>query len=102
VEQSVDPAGRLNEALFHEYPQAPDADVLVSLLPGDATQGSVGSLRHGQRGKVLDNVTQWPLRGRVESGLYELAIQAAPGFRDFSDFIAVKPPATREEVELSP
>ncbi len=101
VEQSVDPAGRLNEALFHEYGAPPDVDVTVSLQPEAATHGSAGSLRHGKLGFVLENATEWPMQGRFVAGFYELSIKPAAGFQRFSDFISVRPPAAHEDVELT-
>lgn len=102
VEQSVDPAGRLNEALLHEYAVPPDVDVTVSLRPEAATHGSVGSLRHGKLGFVLQDATAWPLQGRFVAGFYELAIEPAAGFQRYSDFISVRPPSAHEDVELTP
>lgn len=102
AEQRVDPAGRVSEALFHEFDVPPHVEVIVELAPAQARQGSVGSLRHVQRGAVLDNVTTWPMRGEVEAGIYTLLVQACPGFRDHADYISVVPPPTPATVELTP
>jgi hypothetical protein len=102
AEQTVDPTGRLNDAVLHEFAATPKCDLRVDLLPAAATAGSLGSLRHGQRGMIVDNVSDWPLVRQVDAGIYEIKIDTPDPFADFSDFLNLEPPAQNPQINVEP
>jgi len=100
--QTADPAGRVSNAMLHEYVSTPKVDLRVALSPVDAVRVSTGSLRHGQLGMVVENYTNWPLERPVDAGVYEMKIEVTNGFRSYSDLLMIKPPNEIRNIDLSP
>lgn len=101
AKQTVDPTGRLNDALFHEYPQTPQVDLRVNLLPPAATLGSQGLLENGQEVIIAQNVNSWPMEERVDAGLYKIRIDTPEGYKNYSDFLSLNPPDENREIDVT-
>ena len=101
AEQTIDPAGILNNALFHEYEQTPKVDLRVDLLPTAATAGSQGLLEDGQARIVVQNVSDWPMEERLDAGIYKIKIDTPDGFLNFSDFLSLSPPDEYREIDVT-
>ena len=102
VEQTADHAGRMGNAVFHEYPQTPEVDLHVQISPAAARPQSRGSLRHGRLGMIVEHFKDWPLQQNVAAGLYEIKIDAGSGFRSYSDIVSFSPPVYATTISLDP
>lgn len=102
ADQTADPAGRVTDAVLHEYSNPPKVDLRVALSPDAAVPVSTGSLRHGQLGMIVDNYKNWPLVRPVDAGIYEVKIDTTNGFKGFNDFLTFKPPTEDRNIDLTP
>lgn len=101
AEQSVEIAGKVHEAVLHEYPSAPLVALTVNLLPGDAGDHCTGTLKLDASIVVRDVISEWPLKDSFEAGLYLLNVKADAPFADKDRIIRVNPPATDENVSVA-
>lgn len=101
VEQTVDFAGRVTEAAFHLYETPPSADLSVSLKPVERAKGCVGSLHNGRSEAIVKEVKSWPLKQRVEAGIYLVRVDTPKHAYDRQELIGVVPPELSHTVDLS-
>ena len=102
AEQSVDIAGKIHEAVFHEYPRAPKVDLHIELLPEDAKPLSRGTLKHNASRVVVENFADWPMQEQVDAGLYLLNIQSDAPFKNKDEILRLDPPEKTTEVDVGP
>lgn len=102
VEQSVDIAGKIHEAIFHEYESAPKVDLCIDLSPENAKAVSKGCLKLNASIPVVEDFSNWPLRRSVDMGLYLLDIQTTAPFQPKSDVLSIKPPAKTASYDVTP
>ena len=100
VEQSVDIAGKIHEAVFHEYAVAPNVDLRIDLSPAEAIPVSKGSLKHKGIIPIVENYSDWPLQQSVEAGLYSLDIQTADPYKPRFELLEIKPPEKHAEYNV--
>lgn len=102
AEQSVDVSGRVNEAVIHELPAAPSVDLHLDVAPKLARPMSRGTLRQNGDSVVVSDYSAWPLRRRVDAGLYLLNVQSDAPYLSCNQLLNIKPPAMTKEVKVSP
>ena len=100
VSQTVDPAGRLNDALFHEHRSIPKADLKVEVVPDSMATTCSASLRQIGQPAMVKAFTRWPILCEVDAGLYELSIAIGATGSNHSEALTVKPPMLETEVRL--
>jgi hypothetical protein len=100
--QSVDIAGTVQEAVFHEYPDVPKVDLLVELLPDQAMGSCSGTLTDDDDTVVVDAAIDWPLRRRLEAGLYSLSVEAQAPYRRKSKALHLLPPSAAAKINVGP
>lgn len=98
--QTIDTAGRLANVVLHEYPRSPDVALTVAISPEAEAERCVGSLRHGQRGLIRQDVTEWPMQQTVEAGIYEVLVKL-PEREPVSLMDLANPPVSQWQVEVS-
>jgi hypothetical protein len=102
VEQTVDPAGRLINAVFHTYQKTPIADLTIALSPMEQAQGCVGCLRNGALKTVVQGVRDWPMTQRLEAGIYTIEVVTPGHAYDRAESLGLTPPSLDHTVELVP
>lgn len=102
AEQSVDIAGKIHEAVFHELSKPPTVDLHIDVRPEPARPLSRGTLLQNGTTVVVNDYSAWPLSKPVDAGLYLLNIKSSPPYQDRSGIIDVKPPVATKEFEVSP
>jgi hypothetical protein len=100
VEQTVDSAGKIGEAVFHEFAVAPNVDLSIVLSPAAAIPVCRGSLKLNASVPIVDNYTDWPLHQSVGAGLYLFTIQTDEPFKSKSDILNIEPPESRAEYNV--
>jgi hypothetical protein len=100
VEQTVDIAGKIHEAIFHEYASVPSVDLRVELLPNEAKLISKGTLKQNASKVIVEGYCDWPMYERVEAGLYLLSIQADAPFVSKDEIMQLIPPTKFAEVNV--
>ena len=100
VEQSVDIAGKINEAIFHEYADIPSVDLRVELLPNEAKPISKGTLKQNASEVIVEDFNDWPMQEQVEAGLYLLSIQADAPFVSKDEILRLEPPTKSTSVNV--
>lgn len=93
VEQSVDIAGKIHEAIFHEYVFAPKVDLRIDLSPENAKPVSKGWLKLNAQIPVIEDFSNWPMQQSIDAGLYLLDIKTIAPFQPKSDLLDIKPPS---------
>jgi hypothetical protein len=102
AEQSVDVAGKIHEAVVHEFEVTPQVDLRVELLPEHARPVSRGSLKQNAKTVIVENFTDWPLQRQVDAGLYLLNIEADAPFENWDEILNLDPPEMTAEVDVAP
>ncbi len=102
AEQSVDIAGKIHEAVVHEFEETPQVDLRVELLPEAARAVSRGSLKHDATTVIVEDFTDWPLQEKVDAGLYLLNIEAEAPFESWNQILDLDPPEMTAEVDVEP
>jgi hypothetical protein len=102
--QSVDIAGRPNNAVFHEYPQTPKVDLCVELLPDAAANSCKGCLEDNTAVDVVIKNPPWPMYEKVDAGLYKIKIHPVRGLlnRLYSRLISLNPPDQYIKINVGP
>jgi hypothetical protein len=93
VEQSVDIAGKIHEAVFHEYSAAPKVSLHIDLAPENAKPVSKAWLKLNATIPVVEDFSDWPMQQSVGAGLYLLDIKTAAPFQPKTDLLDIKPPS---------
>ncbi len=101
AEQTVDPTGRLNDAVFHEYPEVPDVDLQIDLIPDAANNKSKCSLRSDSYVLINEQVN-WPITSKVDAGLYEIQVVSPADFKSFNKFVSLMPPSANPKIDVTP
>lgn len=101
VEQSVDIAGKPNDAIFHEYSEIPIVDLTVALGPDDAKSVSKGTLMYDASLPIIQDFKDWPMHKPVEAGLYLLKIEASPPFTNKAKILSLKRPEEYAEINMA-
>jgi hypothetical protein len=101
AEQSVDVAGRVLDAVFHEFGAAPQADLCVDLAPPEAQAAARATLKLDDE-IVVDDAGDWPLKRRVDAGLYRLDVVAGAPYVPRQKVLSIKPPATAFNIKVTP
>lgn len=100
AEQSVDIAGKILEAVFHECVATPKVDLRINLLPDEAKAVSRGTLKLNASDPVVQDFVDWPMQQPVDAGLYLLDVQADTPFSSRSKILNCSPPGMTEEVDV--
>lgn len=100
AEQTVDPAGRLNDAVFHEYPDTPAVYLQIDLIPDTANNKSKGSLRNDNE-VLINEQLDWPIVSQVAAGLYEIQVTSPTGFKSFNKFVSLMPPQANPKIDVT-
>jgi hypothetical protein len=100
ADQSVDIAGKVHEAVFHELAEAPQVDLLVQLQPDGANGNCTGKLSLDATLVVREDIVDWPFHDQLRAGLYLLNVRASEPFKDKNHILRVKPPSTDETVKV--
>jgi hypothetical protein len=93
VDQSVDIAGKIHEAIFHEYVGVPKVNLHIDLSPQNAWPVSKAWLKLNANIPVVENFSNWPLQQSIDAGLYLLDIKTAAPFQPKTDLMDIKPPS---------
>jgi hypothetical protein len=101
AEQSVDIAGRVLEAVFHEFDGAPQADLQVDLAPPEAQPKARATLKLDDE-VVVDDLAEWPLKRRVEAGLYLLDVATDAPYVPRQKVLNIKPPSISTRITVTP
>lgn len=100
-EQNVDPTGRVRDAVVQRFERTPLVDLRVDLSPAEAGAAARARLL-ATGGRALDSDgTAWPLRWKVEAGLYVLEVEVPPPFRRHTEPLMLAPPEKVHDVRLS-
>jgi hypothetical protein len=85
----------------HRFANPPDVDIVVNLLPADATPVPVPELLFdGETPQDID--PSWPLRFRGDAGLYLLKVTVAPPLtKGVNKPLQALPPGCQHEVRVS-
>jgi hypothetical protein len=100
IEQSVDIAGKIHEAVFHEYAETPLVTLSVELTPDNAKTVSKGTLSQNASIPILENFTDWPMHKPVKAGLYLLSVESSPPFINKNEILSLKPPEKNTEINV--
>ena len=92
VEQSVEIAGKIANAVVHELKVVPSVDLTIELEPAGAIGASTGELAFDATKVVVKDFKDWPLHEKVKAGLYLLKIQADPPFQKHEGLLDIEPP----------
>lgn len=101
AEQSVDTAGRIGEAVIHEFEVPPQADLQVDLAPPEAQPKARATLKLDDD-VVVDDLSEWPLKRRVDAGLYRLDVATDAPYVPRQRVLNIKPPSTSTSVTVTP
>jgi hypothetical protein len=102
VEQSVDIAGKIHEAVLHELPAPPKVDLRIDVRPEAARLVSRGTLKQNADAVVVQDFAAWPLQRQVDAGLYLMSVESSAPFVGRNKLLNVKPPTETTEVSVSP
>jgi hypothetical protein len=100
VEQSVDIAGKIHEAVFHEFAVPPNVDLKIILSPSEAIGVTRGWLRFKGSVPIVENYSDWPLQQSVGAGLYTIEIQTSDPFKPIFEPLDVRPAEVRAEGDV--
>ncbi len=98
VDQSVDIAGKIHEAVFQEFNSPPKVDLKIELLPNRAASLSKGTLKLNGTKVIFQDFGNWPSQDQVDAGLYQLSIQADPPFASKVELLQFKRPQEIAEI----
>lgn len=101
VEQSVDIAGKIHDAVFHVYTVPPNVDLSIVLSPAEAIGVTTGSLKFKGSIPIVENYSAWPLQQSVGAGLYSIDIQTSDPYKPKFDILDVRPPEKRAEYDVA-
>jgi hypothetical protein len=101
IEQSVDIAGKIHEAVFHEYAETPMVALSVDLIPDEARLVSKGTLSQNATIPILEDFVDWPMQKPVQAGLYLLSVESTPPFINKNEILSLKPPEKNKEINVS-
>ncbi len=102
ADQSVDIAGKIHEAVFHECPTAPKVDLRINVVPDEAQAVSRGTLKMNATDVIVENFVNWPMHEHVDAGLYLLNVEADGPFVSKDKILRLSPPAKTTEVNVEP
>jgi len=102
AEQTVSLGGNPIDAVLHEYPSPPSVDLQIDIFPETAATSSKGSLRHDERGILIDEQNTWPIAGSFEAGLYEIQVTSSDEFKNRNKFVSLTPPDENPLIDVTP
>jgi hypothetical protein len=100
-EQTIDITGRVREMVAHRFAKPPHVDIVVNLLPADASPVPVHELLFD--GEMPQDIDQsWPLRFRGDAGLYLLKVTVQPPLtKGVNKPLNALPPGCEHDVRVS-
>jgi hypothetical protein len=99
-EQTIDITGRVREMVAHRFENPPDVDIVVNLLPADATPVPMPRLWLDDKDQGID--PSWPVRFRGDAGIYLLTVTVAPPLTtNVNKPFLASPPGYQNEVSVS-
>jgi hypothetical protein len=103
AKQTADIAGRPIETVFHEYRQIPQVDLHVDLLPDTAANLCVGYLEDQYAVNVLTKNPPWPMKERIQAGLYQIKIPTVQGVfpNTYSKLLSLCPPIEHQKINMT-
>ncbi len=97
--QSVDIAGKIQEATFHIYRAIPKVKFQVDLIPEEAKTISSANITSDE-GVVLENHRDWPLEKEVCAGIYLISISTNPPYNNRQKYLNLFPPYIKTQIDL--
>ncbi len=101
ADQSADIAGKTLEATVHEFSAVPEVDLCIHLTPSEAENVARATLKRDDR-TVFRNARTWPVRRKVEAGLYYLTVSARAPYAKRATGINALPPEKHVPVDVTP
>jgi Caspase domain len=99
-EQSVDIAGKVHNALFHQYADPPKVQLNIYLSPQAAEPKSTWTILNNDFNIVFANQSQWPIVEKVDAGLYQFKVSTVNPFVPKVALLDVKPPSHNQSIEV--
>ena len=100
--QTVDPSGRVNEAVFYEYPETPEVDLTIDLLPNDAWPVTSANVRDEEDQLIAENLSDWPVNARLKAGIYEIVVNSTADFKKATRLVNLEPPELTKKIDVNP
>ncbi|MGB5487341.1 MAG: hypothetical protein WBN06_08130 [Lysobacterales bacterium] len=100
ADQSVDIAGKIHEAIFHQFPDAPQVDLSIDLIPSEAKTSCTGTLKRDATIPVIEDFADWPMHEKLDAGLYLLNVKAEAPFTNRDQILQLVPPEKSTEVSV--
>ena len=100
ADQAVDIAGKIHEAVFHEFPGAPQVALSIDLVPAEAKQSCTGTLKLDATVPVIEDYADWPMHETLDAGLYLLNVRAEAPYSSRDQILQLIPPEKSAEVSV--